>query len=194
MNREALHSGAATAVHAVAVAPRPVDAGGPCHALKDRRHWVLAMRIQWTRDLATGVPEIDEQHKELFAAVESLVSAMDDGRGREAVATTLQFLERYAVYHFSTEERLMADTEYPGLADHRAAHDDFLHELAGWKQRHDSGDPFASEWLPLDLQFRLALWLREHIAQVDAAFGAFLAARARVGVSGPAQAARRPSS
>jgi len=38
------------------------------------------MAIEWTNDLATGVSEIDYQHKELFRRINSLLDACREGK------------------------------------------------------------------------------------------------------------------
>lgn len=40
------------------------------------------MPIEWTQDLAVGVKIIDEQHKEIFRRVDSLLDACKAGRVR----------------------------------------------------------------------------------------------------------------
>ena len=67
------------------------------------------MAIEWTEDLATGVPEIDAQHKELFSRINRLLEACNQGQGRAEVGKTLAFLEEYVLIHFSTEEKIMTE-------------------------------------------------------------------------------------
>jgi hemerythrin-like metal-binding protein len=143
------------------------------------------MTSGWTPEATTNIPEIDAQHDELFHAVAAFSAEIECGRGRQAVGKMLEFLTEFAVRHFATEERLMAAVEFPGLVAHRAAHDEFIVELACWRERFADGDGAPSVLLPLDLQFRLAMWLRDHISDLDCVFGRFVAAE-------PADASREP--
>lgn len=155
------------------------------------------MDSEWPEELVTGVAEIDAQHRQVFAAIVALRTAMDQGQGREEVGRTLQFLERYVVFHFSTEERLMMASGYPGLAVHREAHDEFIRDLAAWKAQPRPNS--TSTFLPIDLHYRLVMWLREHVGRVDIAFAEYLTEQRRSAVaahegqappSGPASVTR----
>jgi hemerythrin len=48
----------------------------------------------WDDVLATGVAKIDEQHKQLFAAVNSLIDAIEEGRGNEEVKKSVDCMLR----------------------------------------------------------------------------------------------------
>jgi hemerythrin len=64
------------------------------------------MAVAWTEELATGIEVIDDQHKELFRRIDGLLEACKAGKGREAVAGVLAFLENYVVEHFAAEEKI----------------------------------------------------------------------------------------
>jgi hemerythrin len=65
------------------------------------------MGIPWTDSLAVGIPEIDQQHQELFLRLERLLRGIVGGE-REEVGRLLEFLGDYVVRHFGAEERWMA--------------------------------------------------------------------------------------
>ena len=81
--------------------------------------------FEWDVQLETGYSKIDNQHKQLFAAVRSLMDASASGKGDKAVMETLEFLVGYAVKHFNDEEQLQKDYEYPDLLLHTKIHNDF---------------------------------------------------------------------
>jgi hemerythrin-like metal-binding protein len=129
------------------------------------------MAAQWTYDLATDIHEIDEQHRDLFANVAALRDSMRLGSVAGA-ARTINFLERYTIDHFATEERWMEQTGYPELAAHRAAHQalvaEFLRRKAAFTQ---SG---ATPSLVLDLSDWLGAWLHDHVNRADRAMARHL--------------------
>jgi hemerythrin len=131
--------------------------------------------VQWTEDLATGVDRIDEQHRELYAQVAALHQAMRGGQlGR--VPAIVEFLQRYALEHFATEEREMAAAAYPDLAEHRRLHQQFVGEFLRHKALLASGiAPSAvvalSQWL--------TDWLRDHVRRVDGAMARHLRGESR---------------
>ncbi|NIQ98124.1 MAG: hemerythrin family protein [Desulfuromonadales bacterium] len=87
------------------------------------------MPIGWDESLTTGVEEIDEQHKELFAHFDRLLKACKEGKGKDELLNMLGFLGEYADYHFRTEEAYMAKHGYEGLAAQRAQHREFREKL-----------------------------------------------------------------
>lgn len=134
------------------------------------------MAMRWTEDLATGVDEIDRQHKELFSRVNALLAAMSEGRGKEHLHTVVRFLEDYVVTHFTTEEGYMARHSYPGMAAHKAEHAAFVRDFGNLKRDFETQG--ASSALAIQVQRRICDWLVHHIGQSDKAFGAHLRTRA----------------
>jgi hemerythrin len=79
----------------------------------------------WTPDLATGSTDIDKQHKQLIAAVNSLFNAQRSGQGKHEVTRTLTFLLEYTNKHFADEEALQEKYKYPDRAAHMKIHNEF---------------------------------------------------------------------
>lgn len=96
----------------------------------DRRTGNLLRR---TEDLSAGVGIIDDQHKELFKRINTLLSAMSHGKGEERVAGVSGFFSDYVVTHFSTEERYMVAYGYPGLQAHKGEHDSYVEKLSDFR-------------------------------------------------------------
>jgi len=127
------------------------------------------MAIQWTEELATGIAAIDDQHRELYAAVASLHAAMRGGMLGE-VPAILEFLERYVTQHFALEEREMTKARYPGLAQHREAHEAFVAEFLRQKAALAAVTPSNV----LELSSWLGAWLRDHVRRIDGEMARFL--------------------
>ena len=81
------------------------------------------MRYEMTKDLETGNALIDSEHRQLFKAVNDLLDACSQGKGRSQVESTLDFLVSYVAKHFGDEEKLQVQTSYPGYAAHRQFHE-----------------------------------------------------------------------
>ena len=75
----------------------------------------MATRYEVTADLMTGNALIDTEHKQLFDAVNSLMDACAQGKGRDKILSTAQFLERYVDKHFGDEEGLQTKSGYPAI-------------------------------------------------------------------------------
>jgi hemerythrin len=123
------------------------------------------MQISWTPSLATGVAEVDRQHKELFARVNQLSEAMRQGKGRAEIGQTLDFLGQYVVRHFTEEEKYMDELRCPAAAANRAAHQEFLATFKTLRKRFD--DDGGSTTLVLEISDTLFDWLTKHIRAID---------------------------
>jgi len=64
----------------------------------------MADWIPWSGDHDTGIPGIDEQHRELFRQFNLICDAVWDGKGRDSIKGFLIFLANYAQAHFGNEE------------------------------------------------------------------------------------------
>ncbi|WP_158219951.1 bacteriohemerythrin [Ideonella sp. A 288] len=114
-----------------------------------------------------GVPEVDQQHRQLVLLVEGLNRAVKDGDGAEAIRTRFDELVLYTRFHFATEERLMGAAHYPALARHTQAHAQLLADVVRHRQRLNQGGELVALQTIKD-------WLMDHIVGEDQAMGAFL--------------------
>jgi hemerythrin len=130
------------------------------------------MDLGWSSELATGVTEIDNQHKEIFSRFDKLFTACSEGKGREEVLRLLLFLEDYVKEHFAAEERLQLRHAYPDYAAHKSQHTRFIADVARLKSA------FTAEGATLSLVIMtnktLASWLVQHIKKVDMEFARYL--------------------
>jgi hemerythrin len=136
------------------------------------------MSLHWTPALAVGVPMIDAQHQELFRRAERFILAVRGGE-RAEVAPLVVYLSEYAATHFSDEERLMAESGYPELAEHRAAHEAFRKEFKELVMDYERKGP--TPLVALTLHNWLADWLRRHVSTADVRLARFLEARRQRG-------------
>jgi hemerythrin-like metal-binding protein len=126
--------------------------------------------MNWRSDWEVGHSKIDEQHKSLVEAINTLHAAMKQGKGKDEVRRILVFLRDYTVDHFKTEEALMDAHRYPGAAAHKAIHADLVKQVATLVTDFQSGKPVMTSAV---LDF-LEDWLIKHIMSEDTALGAFL--------------------
>jgi len=127
----------------------------------------------WSDLFATGVAEIDAQHRRLVELVNAL------GRDAESadvahIDRALQALADYTVYHFQSEERIMAEYQVAAAhADrHRATHQGFVRQVVEWLERRKNNESVSLAQL---LEF-LANWLIFHILGDDQSLGRQVAA------------------
>ena len=60
--------------------------------------------MKWSVQYATGITELDEQHKMLFKMSEDYREALDKGHGDRVFGVLLASLDQYAIGHFGREE------------------------------------------------------------------------------------------
>lgn len=83
------------------------------------------MAYTWNKDLETGNAMIDQQHKQLIQCINDLLNACSQGKGRDKVIETMQFLQTYTQKHFADEEALQKRSGYPDYINHKKYHDSF---------------------------------------------------------------------
>lgn len=115
--------------------------------------------VLWDGSLATGIDEIDTQHKELFRIVNSFHDKIMDSRAPFALVEALDSLKSYAKYHFRTEESIMRHYGYVDYESHKAEHDQFTATLDTFIPQHEKDPDAAHE----ALQCFMINWLVSHI-------------------------------
>ncbi|GHV86683.1 hypothetical protein AGMMS50230_22910 [Spirochaetia bacterium] len=129
------------------------------------RFAVSSQFYRWDDSFVTNVKLIDARHKRLFEAINRLLDACQQGKGREELAKSLAFLSNYTVKHFSEEEVLQKKYGYPEIEGHHKLHEAFkktVRELA--EELETKG---ASEALIERLKKEVGGWLVIHVKQVD---------------------------
>jgi len=119
----------------------------------------------WTDDLATGIAEVDEQHKEIFRRVDSLLAACKEGKGRQNVGGVIDFLGDYVVSHFRAEEAIQARSKYPRYAEHKLLHEEFIRSFAALKDEFDTHGPTLTAVTQTNTV--VVQWLLHHIRKED---------------------------
>jgi len=127
---------------------------------------------EFTKDLETGNALIDQEHRELIAAINRLMEACQRGQGRAELANTAQFLQSYTAKHFSDEEQLQIKSRYPEYKKHFGYHQAFKQTVAQIvKKISEQGATVA---LVGEINTALAGWLINHIKVEDKKLAAYL--------------------
>ncbi len=128
--------------------------------------------LEWSDRFSVGIPKIDAQHQELFRQVNRLLDACTQGSGRALLPEIFDFLGKYAVEHFATEERYMAEYRYPKLPEHRKVHEDFVQTFLDFRKKAEVEGPGVN--LVVQVNRTLVDWLKNHILKMDQDMGKFL--------------------
>ncbi|MGI6776634.1 MAG: bacteriohemerythrin [Acetivibrionales bacterium] len=130
------------------------------------------MAIEWKDSYSIGIEEIDKQHKALFDAINRLLNACSQGRGKEEVGSVIKFLGDYVVTHFSSEEKLQQEYNYPDFAAHKGMHDKFIEDFTQLKEQIETEGVNARSVILVNRT--VVDWLTRHIKNVDKKLGEFL--------------------
>jgi hemerythrin-like metal-binding protein len=125
----------------------------------------------WDKTFAVGHKLIDDQHKQLFTALNTLIRACHSG-DREGFDKGITFLGDYVVKHFNDEEEIQKSQGFPDYPNHKKIHDDYKTAVSH----------FASKWLasgPTDavlkeVRIHVGGWLINHIKAQDVRIGSYI--------------------
>ena len=133
------------------------------------------MAYSWDKSLETGNTAIDAQHKSLINAINDLLAACGEGKGRGEVAKTLDFLQNYVIKHFGDEEKLQIKSNYPDYKEHRKKHEGFkevVKEIA--EEYNEKGTTIQ---LVAKVNTTMGRWLINHIKTEDKKVAAHIKSR-----------------
>ena len=131
--------------------------------------------ITWSDELSIGIPEIDAEHQKLVAILNQLDEAMKTGRGTRIMGNILTQLVDYTGVHFSSEEKQMADADYPDLHLHESQHRQLVEKV----ERFQQDFIINHRRITRDMMQFLKYWLTNHILVDDKAFGKYYAGAVR---------------
>lgn len=128
-------------------------------------------RYEFTKKLETGNEVIDREHRELIEAVNKLLAACSEGKGRTSMDETIKFLNHYVEKHFSHEEQIQKQSGYSGLAAHRAFHEKYKQTLKEITTGISVSGPTIAALGKLNGHISVLI---SHISTEDKKLGAFL--------------------
>jgi len=130
------------------------------------------MSITFTPDLETGMPNIDEQHKELFKRINDVVKCGAASAEKAETEKTLVFLGDYIVEHFTDEEILQRDSGYPKYDWHRGQHEGYIAEFRKLQREYEKNGPSLD--FAMHLNKSVIEWIIRHIRSADKELGAYV--------------------
>jgi len=126
--------------------------------------------LTWNHACTVGVRAMDDQHGILMDTTNELRLAVVRGSGREQVSEVLDRLIEFTRMHFSSEEKLMDQYQFPGREEHHTEHQRILAQILQSSHRVQHGEQIQMR--PL-LRF-LRESYTEHIESMDREYGPWL--------------------
>lgn len=130
---------------------------------------------EFTEDCMIHIPQIDDEHKHLFALINEAVGMMQETTDVEPVAgNLLRQLKEYANTHFAHEEAYMESIRDPELEIQRKEHNGFRKKVNEFVLDTSSEEKVRESFSQL-MEY-LVRWLYHHILSSDMMIGKIKAA------------------
>ncbi|MDR0442409.1 MAG: bacteriohemerythrin [Treponema sp.] len=124
-----------------------------------------AQHVKWSDSYSMGIKLIDDQHKGLLEFVNELFNHASGNEAEERVffKTVIGQAVDYIKVHFATEEKYMLATKFPGYAEHKKTHEEFVLTVVQSVKDFESGKRLV---LTNFAKF-LKDWVLSHVAVMD---------------------------
>lgn len=119
------------------------------------------MKLEWAPEFEIGNEYVDLQHRyflDLIMRIGDIFKETSDDDYKNRLMTELQ---KYAEFHFASEENIMIALGLPGVDDHRLLHLRLLEELQHYKMNLESGIKTIDEFLEFITDWFLVHTLHE---------------------------------
>ena len=132
------------------------------------------MSFEWTKELQIDNGQIDADHKELLSIANRVTNLYLRKRDAEELKQAIHELYNYVQYHFSREEILMQQWEYPEFDAHQQKHELILREM---NQKLTNSNHMGE----LLNNFRTLVndWVIKHILEEDKKIRVFMESKAK---------------
>lgn len=130
-------------------------------------------KIVWSNDFSVGIPEIDNQHKQIINYINQIIDNPDISVSSIEFHNVLNEMLDYVKKHLHYEEKLLEKYQYPDIEKHKGDHFDFALKISEFaidtmQKRKEMPAEF--------LEFLLSWW-NHHILEEDMKFKPFLEAK-----------------
>ena len=118
-----------------------------------------------------AIPSMNDTHLEDIILINKLSSAAQS-KDADSASTIFAELIEHTITHFSGEEEMMREKNFPPYSIHKAEHDRVLKELKAVGQRFNEEKDF--ELIKAYVDGALAPWLIQHVETLDTVTAMFL--------------------
>lgn len=142
----------------------PIREGGA----PNYRHETGLVQLVWNSDFERGHVIIDTQHRKLIEVGNALLNAILDEKPKLDVEMLFDELVKDVTNHFSTEENLLAQANYPLTLEHQEVHRKLLARCK------DMGERYHKDELKVSVLYKFVAHdvVLEHIVKEDLKFHA----------------------
>ena len=111
--------------------------------------------ITWQEEYSVGVKSLDDDHKRLIFLLNQFKTAYDYDTSAEFERQALEQLVEYTRFHFTREEEMMQQADYPDFENHKQQHIKMIAQVETFvdqyrREGHDclnEVSEFLTDWL-----------------------------------------------
>lgn len=126
--------------------------------------------IRWKESFSVGNKDIDDDHKKLLGMINQLQTAAHYQTDEALIESTLNELIEYTKYHFSREEDMMKEKNYPDIEAHMKEHAAMVKQVTQFINEYRVDKTRTIENVILYLK----TWLINHINGSDQKYAPYL--------------------
>jgi hemerythrin len=130
--------------------------------------------LQWKSWFEIGHERIDSEHRAFLNLIRDMNAQAEAGLDRDRLLRSLEEMQKYADFHFLSEENVMLDAGYPDLENHTLLHARLLKEVRNKATAVRLGEASSQEVVTF-----LYDWFCNHTVNEDAKIAQHLAASQR---------------
>ena len=127
--------------------------------------------VTWNNTYATGIRQIDDQHRELVKLTNLLFKACLSGseNANTVFKDAMGRMVNYVRFHFCMEQKLLERLNYPGYQEHKKQHETLVFNILEAVKGFDKGVKFV----PNHFARTLRDWVFSHIAVFDKGYSIY---------------------
>ena len=118
--------------------------------------------VSWIESYTVGNEQIDHEHMVFIKIIGRIHEAAIQRKSMDDIKRIIYELEKYASFHFVSEENIMIDSAFPDVAEHKKEHEKLLNTLDGKVKKIISGEED-----PITLVSFLVDWFVFHTTSLD---------------------------
>ena len=123
--------------------------------------------IKWRDSFETGVPSMDEEHRQLIELINTMYKVMRNKQSPEVISDVLNKMQDYGRQHLENEEKMMQETGYDRFAEHVELHKQYLERMDQLLVLADG----KNEEINREVYHFLRNWWTGHIIKEDKLYG-----------------------
>ena len=126
--------------------------------------------LKWNQTFSVKVDKMDEQHRQLFDLINAFYDEVGKQSQKQLILELIKGMKTYTILHFSEEEELMRQHNYPGLMQHKKEHDNFIQKVTDLEEKYSSGKMIIS----IDITNFLKDWINDHIESSEQRYSEYI--------------------